>query len=223
MAVLPCNMRIFSFLEFLLFCLELGGMLEYGMVVCEFVIGGGISSRMRYRRRMPINTALTPSNGLSLPLSDMTYAHIVFYYSTTSATMSTAHHVRRLGSLHPGGCLLRSRVMPTTSTLALKQVRVYVSQQKSTLHSEDVGVTPPKKPGLLLSERAFWTCRGTWRRAGVNTLRCLVGCTVGDFSALWILQTYAPNLGMSTIMALSSEWYTRLPLVFFRLATTVVL
>jgi hypothetical protein len=32
-----------------------------------------------------------------------------------------------------------------------------------------------------------------------------VGCTVGDFSALWTLQTYAPELGMGTIMAISSE------------------
>ncbi|KAJ0426685.1 hypothetical protein BJY00DRAFT_100 [Aspergillus carlsbadensis] len=51
--------------------------------------------------------------------------------------------------------------------------------------------------------RPFWSCRHTWRRAGINTLRCLVGCTVGDFSALWMLQTYAPDLGMGTIMAAS--------------------
>ncbi|KAL4880323.1 hypothetical protein BJY04DRAFT_219317 [Aspergillus karnatakaensis] len=52
-------------------------------------------------------------------------------------------------------------------------------------------------------DNGFWTCRHTWRRAGINTLRCLVGCTVGDFSALWMLQTYAPALGMGTIMGLS--------------------
>jgi hypothetical protein len=127
-------------------------------------------------------------------------------FSTTFATMSTAHHVRRLGFLHTGGCLLRSRVMPTTSALALKQVRVYVSQQKSTLHSKDAEVTLSTKSRPSLSERAFWSCRGTWRRAGVNTLRCLVGCTAGDFSALWTLQTYMPEMGMGTIMALSSEY-----------------
>ncbi|KAL2840034.1 hypothetical protein BJX68DRAFT_247251 [Aspergillus pseudodeflectus] len=49
----------------------------------------------------------------------------------------------------------------------------------------------------------FWSCRHTWRRAGINTLRCLVGCTLGDFSALWMLQTYFPDLGMGTIMATS--------------------
>ncbi|KAL3431720.1 hypothetical protein BDV09DRAFT_144108 [Aspergillus tetrazonus] len=54
-----------------------------------------------------------------------------------------------------------------------------------------------------LLTRRFWTCRSTWRRAGINTLRCLVGCTVGDFAALWTLQTYCPELGMGTIMAAS--------------------
>ncbi|OJJ01857.1 hypothetical protein ASPVEDRAFT_130291 [Aspergillus versicolor CBS 583.65] len=52
-------------------------------------------------------------------------------------------------------------------------------------------------------QRKFWTCRSTWRRAGINTLRCLIGCSIGDFSALWMLQTYFPALGMGTIMAAS--------------------
>lgn len=51
----------------------------------------------------------------------------------------------------------------------------------------------------------FWTRRSTWKRAGINTLRCLVGCTIGDFSALWMLQTYYPGLGMGTIMGVSSK------------------
>ncbi|KAL2860981.1 DUF4396 domain-containing protein [Aspergillus lucknowensis] len=51
--------------------------------------------------------------------------------------------------------------------------------------------------------RSFWSCRHTWRRAGINTLRCLAGCTLGDFSALWMLQTYFPDLGMGPIMAAS--------------------
>lgn len=51
----------------------------------------------------------------------------------------------------------------------------------------------------------FWMCRSTWNRAGINTLRCLVGCTIGDFSALWMLQTYHPGLGMGMIMGVSSK------------------
>ncbi|KAJ5085130.1 hypothetical protein N7532_009901 [Penicillium argentinense] len=59
----------------------------------------------------------------------------------------------------------------------------------------------PKSHPVL--SRAFWSCRSTWRRAGINTLRCLVGCTVGDFSALWTLQSIYPDLGMGNIMMAS--------------------
>ncbi|KIH87089.1 hypothetical protein SPBR_05250 [Sporothrix brasiliensis 5110] len=44
----------------------------------------------------------------------------------------------------------------------------------------------------------------TWRRAGVNTLRCLVGCSMGDFAVLWYLQMHHADWGMwPTIMGLA--------------------
>ncbi|KAF9739337.1 hypothetical protein PMIN04_003947 [Paraphaeosphaeria minitans] len=49
----------------------------------------------------------------------------------------------------------------------------------------------------------FWTSTATWKRAAINTLRCLIGCTVGDFSAMWYLQLSHPTLSMGTIMAIS--------------------
>lgn len=49
----------------------------------------------------------------------------------------------------------------------------------------------------------FWSSRLLWKRAGVNTLRCLVGCTIGDFSMMWFLQSQYPGLGIYTIMGLS--------------------
>ncbi|KAF9700526.1 hypothetical protein EKO04_001284 [Ascochyta lentis] len=42
-----------------------------------------------------------------------------------------------------------------------------------------------------------------WKRAGINTLRCLIGCTAGDFAAMWYLQSFHADLGLTTIMALS--------------------
>ncbi|KAI5456587.1 hypothetical protein BGZ63DRAFT_395839 [Mariannaea sp. PMI_226] len=59
-----------------------------------------------------------------------------------------------------------------------------------------------KRPASLL-EPSFWKCRHTWKRACVNTLRCLVGCSVGDFSAMWLLQMHYPELGMGWIMPIS--------------------
>lgn len=43
-----------------------------------------------------------------------------------------------------------------------------------------------------------------WKRAGINTLRCLLGCTSGDFSAMWYLQSFHADFELPTIMILSS-------------------
>ncbi|KFY09689.1 hypothetical protein V492_05380 [Pseudogymnoascus sp. VKM F-4246] len=56
-------------------------------------------------------------------------------------------------------------------------------------------------PSAFSSE--FWSSRAVWSRAGVNTLRCLVGCTLGDFSSMWYLQAFHPDLGTGAIMAIS--------------------
>ncbi|KAJ8114896.1 hypothetical protein OPT61_g3338 [Boeremia exigua] len=56
---------------------------------------------------------------------------------------------------------------------------------------------------LPLTSTRFWMSSPVWKRARINTLRCLIGCTVGDFSAMWYLQSFHGELGLSTIMALS--------------------
>ncbi|KAE9371053.1 hypothetical protein N431DRAFT_441097 [Stipitochalara longipes BDJ] len=60
----------------------------------------------------------------------------------------------------------------------------------------------PKKSVSTFSPQ-FWSSSLLWKRAGVNTLRCLVGCTLGDFSMMWFLQSQHPGLGIYTIMGLS--------------------
>ncbi|EPQ30330.1 uncharacterized protein PFL1_01856 [Pseudozyma flocculosa PF-1] len=51
----------------------------------------------------------------------------------------------------------------------------------------------------------FWRCRTTWLRAGTNTFRCLVGCTLGDLGMLWYLQHrgLVDTWGMHVSMGLS--------------------
>jgi len=29
-----------------------------------------------------------------------------------------------------------------------------------------------------------WSCRHTWRRASVNTMWCLIGCSIGDMGTI---------------------------------------
>jgi hypothetical protein len=33
-----------------------------------------------------------------------------------------------------------------------------------------------------------WKCKHTWRRASVNTLWCLLGCSIGDFGTIYFFQ-----------------------------------
>jgi len=33
-----------------------------------------------------------------------------------------------------------------------------------------------------------WRCRHTWRRAAINTLWCLLGCSIGDFGTIAFFQ-----------------------------------
>ncbi|KLT45734.1 hypothetical protein CC85DRAFT_282364 [Cutaneotrichosporon oleaginosum] len=63
------------------------------------------------------------------------------------------------------------------------------------------GRRPGPDPGLL--DPAFWRCSHTWRRAGVNTLRCLVGCSIGDLGSMAYLLAYHPHMAMGATMAIS--------------------
>jgi hypothetical protein len=74
------------------------------------------------------------------------------------------------------------------------------SSQKSHC---DKHVTHRQLPTLKLTTLNFWTSQSAWQRAGINTFRCLVGCSLGDFSTMWTLQSLYPSLGVGLIMTSS--------------------
>ena len=39
-----------------------------------------------------------------------------------------------------------------------------------------------------LSTSITWKCKHTWRRASINTLWCLLGCSIGDFRTIYFFQ-----------------------------------
>ena len=39
-----------------------------------------------------------------------------------------------------------------------------------------------------LSTSISWKCKHTWRRASVNTLWCLLGCSIGEFGTIYFFQ-----------------------------------
>eukprot|EP01083_Nonionella_stella_P016191 45284_1 len=53
------------------------------------------------------------------------------------------------------------------------------------------------------SEESFWSDAKTWKTAGKHTLRCLLGCSLGDFSMMFWLQSAYPSMSMSVTMPLS--------------------
>ncbi|MEM7270615.1 MAG: DUF4396 domain-containing protein [Pseudomonadota bacterium] len=48
-----------------------------------------------------------------------------------------------------------------------------------------------------------WGCRGTWRRASVNTLWCLLGCSIGDFGTIFFFQVTGIAWPVLAIMSLA--------------------
>ena len=51
------------------------------------------------------------------------------------------------------------------------------------------------------SPKFRWNCPHTWRRASVNTLWCLAGCSIGDFGTILFFQL--TGIGCSTLAIMS--------------------
>jgi len=49
----------------------------------------------------------------------------------------------------------------------------------------------------------FWKDRSVWKRASMNTLVCLVGCSIGDFGMILYLQIFHPYTPMWLQMLLA--------------------
>ncbi|OAL22049.1 hypothetical protein AYO20_11285 [Fonsecaea nubica] len=62
---------------------------------------------------------------------------------------------------------------------------------------------------LSWRDPGFWTSKAIWTRSAINTFRCLVGCTSGDFSTMWYLQSAYPELDNVATMSVSSESMAR--------------
>jgi hypothetical protein len=48
-----------------------------------------------------------------------------------------------------------------------------------------------------------WTCKHTWKKASVNTLWCLLGCSIGDFGTIYFFQVYPIDISTLNIMILA--------------------
>lgn len=87
-----------------------------------------------------------------------------------------------------------------TVSHALKTYRLAKSTSLGLPPHRQLQISRRTLPGLNPS---FWNCRHTWRRARVNTFRCLVGCSIGDLSTMYYFMTYHPAMHLATSMGLS--------------------
>ncbi|EXK28944.1 hypothetical protein FOMG_14799 [Fusarium oxysporum f. sp. melonis 26406] len=90
-------------------------------------------------------------------------------------------------------------------TTATNVPSVSISLQKHRTSSQCCSKKTASQPSTppSITSRDFWTLKSAWKRASVNTTRCLIGCTVGDFAAMWFLQAYYPGLSMGIVMPIS--------------------
>jgi Domain of unknown function (DUF4396) len=119
----------------------------------------------------------------------------------------------------------RARNLPTSKTLTLSAY-LHVIRPASTLKQSNpletrlhqihtrcgkAGPEPrecisnPPTTSTSWLRPQFWQSEPHWKRACLNTFRCLIGCTSGDFTALWILQSQFPDIGVAVTMGIASK------------------
>ena len=48
-----------------------------------------------------------------------------------------------------------------------------------------------------------WKCKHTWKRARINTLWCLLGCSIGDFGTIFYFQNIEHDWSTFEVMSLA--------------------
>jgi copper chaperone CopZ len=87
--------------------------------------------------------------------------------------------------------LISASQQVTGATLAVALVNYPAYQVQGT-------TTPKPKP------TNFWLDTRSWKRAAMNTLNCLIGCSLGDFGMVLFLQAYYPLTSMAMQMMLAT-------------------
>ena len=59
-----------------------------------------------------------------------------------------------------------------------------------------------------------WNCKHTWKKARLNTLWCLLGCSIGDFGTIYYFQNIDHTWSITSIMILA---------IFNGLLTSIIL
>lgn len=128
-------------------------------------------------------------------------------------------HTYTVNGMTCGGCA--NTVKKTLSSLAdVEDVEIDLS--KGTAHirmsrhvplsqlQESLGAYPSYSITEETTRRdarpspSFWNDNAVWQRASLNTLNCLIGCSIGDFAMVIFLQRFYPATSMSAQMVLAT-------------------
>ena len=55
----------------------------------------------------------------------------------------------------------------------------------------------------LMNESFNWTCKSTWKKSSINTLWCLLGCSIGDLGTILYFQIMEIEFPLMGIMVLA--------------------
>lgn len=100
------------------------------------------------------------------------------------------------------------------SVTGVDQVQVNLEKAEAEIHAQNkvaehafVEALAPYKYRVAgskpMAPTKFWQDGGVWKRASLNTLNCLIGCSLGDFGMILYLQAYHPEVSMASQMILA--------------------
>ena len=55
----------------------------------------------------------------------------------------------------------------------------------------------------IMDSSISWKCKHTWKRARINTMWCLIGCSIGDFGTIFYFQNIDHTWSTTSIMLLA--------------------
>ncbi|KAF9562119.1 hypothetical protein EC968_005386 [Mortierella alpina] len=87
-------------------------------------------------------------------------------------------------------------------------------EEPKSCHAHTASSKNTTASALPITSGLFWSDPTTWKTASTNTFRCLIGCTAGDMSMLFYLQSFHPTLspGIAMAMAMASGITTSIAL-----------
>ncbi len=87
-----------------------------------------------------------------------------------------------------------------------KWVQIQSEQSSDQIQAwiQEAGYTAlPSTATVNFAADTFWTDAVKWKRASLNTVNCLIGCSIGDFGMMIYLQNNHPHLPMLLSMSLA--------------------